>query len=103
MVMYGNTYGNGSTIGSWMYTDMAMFSASYLSFKNITIGYTFPETWLSKYKIGRLRIFASGDNLFMVTSHSGIDPRQSLVGGWEVGAFSYPTMRTFSGGINLEF
>jgi len=103
MLMYGNTYGNGSTIGSWMYTDMAMFSASYLSFKNITIGYTFPETWLSKYKVKRLRIFASGDNLLMFTSHSGIDPRQSLVGGWEVGAYSYPTMRTFSGGINLEF
>lgn len=103
MAMYGNTYGNGSTFGSWMYSDLAMFSASYLNLKNITIGYTLPESLLGRSKIKSLRIYASGDNMFMFTSHSGIDPRMSLVGGWEVGAFSYPTMRTFSAGINLEF
>ena len=103
MVMYGNSNGNGSTFGSWMYTDMALFNASYLNFKNITIGYTVPERLLGKSKIKKLRVYASGDNMFMLTSHSGIDPRMSLVGGWEVGAYSYPTMRTFSGGVNLEF
>src|SRR5690606_2193164 len=56
MVMYGNTYGNGATMGSWMYSDMALFSASYLNFKNITVGYTFPEDLLSKSKIKRLRV-----------------------------------------------
>ena len=103
MVMYGNTYGNGATTGSWLYSDLGLFSASYLNFKNVTIGYTLPESILSKMKIKRLRIFASGDNLFMKTAHSGIDPRQSLVGGFEVAAYSYPTMRTFSGGVSLEF
>ena len=101
--MYNNTYGNGSTFGSWLYSDMAVFNASYLNLKNITVGYTFPEKLLGNSKIKRLRIYASGDNIFMLTSHSGIDPRMSLVGGWEVGAYSYPTMRTFSGGINLDF
>ncbi|MNP73716.1 hypothetical protein D3C76_1704710 [compost metagenome] len=62
-----------------------------------------PENVLAKMKIKKLRIFASGDNLFMKTAHSGIDPRQSLVGGFEVAAYSYPTMRTFSGGVSLEF
>ncbi|MCT1523350.1 SusC/RagA family TonB-linked outer membrane protein [Sphingobacterium hotanense] len=103
MVMYGNTYGNGSTFGSWMYSDMAMFNASYLNLKNITVGYTLPADLLGNSKIKRLRVYASGDNIFMLTSHSGIDPRMSLVGGWEVGAYSYPTMRTFSAGVNLEF
>jgi len=103
MAMYGNTYGNGSTFGSWMYSDLAMFNASYLNLKNITIGYTLPESWLGRSKIKSLRIYASGDNILMLTSASGIDPRMSLVGGWEVGAYSYPSMRTFSGGINLEF
>lgn len=103
MVMYNNTYGNGATFGSWLYSDMAVFNASYLNLKNITVGYTFPEKLLGNSKIKRLRIYASGDNIFMLTSHSGIDPRMSLVGGWEVGAYSYPTMRTFSGGINLDF
>ena len=32
----------------------------------------------------------SADNLFMITSHSGIDPRMSLVGGYDVGAYAFP-------------
>lgn len=103
MVMYGNTYGNGSTFGSWLYSDMALFSASYLNFKNITIGYTIPESILKKSKLARLRVYASADNLFLATAHSGVDPRMSLVGGFEVGAYSYPSMRTFTFGLNLDF
>lgn len=43
MVMYGNTYGDGATIGSWAYTDMALFDSSYLNVKNITLGYSLPK------------------------------------------------------------
>lgn len=103
MAMYGNTYGNGATFGSWLYSDMALFSASYLNLKNITIGYTLPEKLLKKAKISKMRVFASGDNLWLLTSHSGVDPRMSLVGGLEVGAYSYPSMRTFTCGFNLDF
>ena len=102
MAMYGNTYGDGTTFGSWMYTDMALFSASYLNIKNITIGYTIPKSVLKKYRISDVRVYLSGDNLWMLTSHSGIDPRMSLIGGFEVGAYSYPSMRTFSFGVNLN-
>ncbi|MBW8325273.1 MAG: TonB-dependent receptor [Prolixibacteraceae bacterium] len=102
MAMYGNTYGDGSTFGSWMYTDLALFSASYLNIKNLTLGFTLPKSTLKKYKISNLRVYVSGDNLWMVTSHSGIDPRMSLVGGLEVGAYSYPSMRTISFGVNLD-
>jgi hypothetical protein len=102
MAMYGNTYGDGSTFGSWMYSDMALFSASYLDVKNLTLGYTLPKILLQKYKISALRVYMSVDNVFMLTSHSGIDPRMSLVGGLEVGAYAYPSMRTISFGVNLD-
>ena len=36
-----NFYYDGSTFGSWKYTDMALFSASYLRCKNITLGYPY--------------------------------------------------------------
>ena len=103
MAMYGNTYGDGSTFGSWMYTDMALFSASYLNFKNVTLGYTLPGSLLQKYKISVLRLYVSADNLFMLTEHSGIDPRMSLVGGYDVGAYAFPSCRTISFGINFDF
>ncbi len=103
MVMYGNTYGNGSTFGSWLYSDMALFNASYFNLKNITVGYTLPKELLAKSKFKKVRVYATGDNLNLFTSHSGIDPRMSIVGGFEVGAYSYPSMRTFTFGVNVDF
>ena len=82
---------------------MALFNASYLNFKNITFGYTVPQSFTQKYDISGLRFYVSADNLFMITEHSGIDPRMSLVGGLDVGAYAYPSMRTISFGINLDF
>ena len=103
MAMYGNTYGDGSTFGSWLYTDMALFNASYLNIKNLSLGYNLPEALLTKYKISNLRFYVSADNVYMLTSHSGIDPRMTLVGGFDVGAYAYPSMRTVSFGVNLDF
>jgi hypothetical protein len=105
MVMYGSTshYTNGATIGSWRYTDMALFNASYLNVKNIQIGYTVSPKLLKKINASSMRIFASADNAIMITGHSGFDPRMSLVGGLEVGAYSYPYMSTVSMGVNLDF
>lgn len=102
MQWYGADYYDGSTFGSWKYTDMALFSASYLRVKNVTVGYTFPKQLLSRLNISSLRVYASGDNLFMFSAAKGIDPSMSLTGGMEVGAYTYPTMRTFSVGVNLE-
>ena len=82
---------------------MALFNASYLNVKNLTLGYNLPEVLLQKYKISNLRLYVSADNLYMLTSHSGIDPRMSLVGGFDVGAYAYPSMRTISFGVNLDF
>lgn len=101
--MYNNTYGDGSTFGSWLYTDMALFNASYMNIKNLTLGYNLPETMLQKYKVSNLRFYVSADNVYMLTTHSGIDPRMSLVGGFDVGAYAFPSMRTISFGVNLDF
>ena len=81
---------------------MALFSASYLNVKNITFGYTLPADKTKKLGINNLRLYVSGDNLWMKAAHSGIDPRMSLVGGLEVGAYAYPSMRTISFGLNLD-
>jgi len=103
MVFYGaSKYTSGAEIGSWAYTDMSLFSASYMNLKNITLGYNVPETFLRKYRLSNMRLYVSADNLMMISAQSGIDPRMSLVGGFGVGAYSYPSMRTISFGINLD-
>ena len=103
MQVYSQSYRDGATIGSWAYTDMALFSASYLSIKNITLGYTLPAKITNKAKITSLRVFASADNPVLLYSHSGVDPRWSLVGGMEVGAAAYPYLAVYSFGVDISF
>ena len=83
-------------------TDLALFSASYLNVKNITVGYNFPQKWMDKIGIGGIRVYASLDNFWMICK-DGIDPRMSLTGGLDVGAMAYPYMRTCSLGVNVTF
>lgn len=102
MAMYKDTKANGSTFGDRLYTDMALFNASYLNIKNITLGYNLPKQLLQKYNISKLRVFFTGNNLFMFTSHSGIDPRMSLTGGMDIGPGVYPYARTYSIGVDID-
>jgi TonB-linked SusC/RagA family outer membrane protein len=104
MALYnnGNGYGSGTMVpGGW--TDIAQFKASYLSVKNVTVGYNLPSSLLKKAGISRLRIFVEGDNLFLFSASSGIDPRMDLTGGFGVDNYVYPFLRTYSLGLNLDF
>jgi hypothetical protein len=98
-----SVYYDGATTGSWKYTDMSLFSASYLRMKNLTLGYTLPKSILNKINVSKLRVYASADNLWYISAKKGIDPAMSMTGGLEVGQYVYPTMRTVSLGLNLEF
>jgi hypothetical protein len=80
-----------------------MEDADYFKIKNVTLGYTFPKTLTQKMNIANLRVYASCDNPVLLFGHSGIDPRWSMVGGMEVGAYSYPYLSVYTFGINLDF
>ena len=84
-------------------TDLCVFNASYLSIKNITLGYTLPKKLANKIKMSNLRVYASADNPCLLFSHSGVDPRWSMTGGIEVGAFSYPYLSVYTFGVNIDF
>jgi TonB-linked SusC/RagA family outer membrane protein len=56
------------------YSDYLVENGSYLKLKNLTIGYSLPKSWLSKWKISNLRIYVTGNNLFTVTKFTGLDP-----------------------------
>lgn len=99
----GNPKDFGANLGSWNYTDLGLFDASYLSIKNITLGYTLPKQVVNKVKISNLRLYVSADNPVLLYKHSGIDPRWSMVGGMEVGAYSYPYLSVYTFGVNLDF
>jgi len=76
-------------------------SASYFSLRNITLGYTFSKKLTEKYKIDKLRIYAVGDNLWMLSARKGLDPRQSFSGVTTSGTYS--ALRTMSLGLSVSF
>lgn len=88
-------------------SDRFVEDGTYLRIQNLTLGYNLPLNIISKAKLTRLRIYGAAQNLLTFTRYSGFDP--------EVGAFNqsvlltgidngrFPTPRTYSFGVNLEF
>ena len=82
-------------------SDFFLTKASYFSLKNITFGYTFPKTLVQKWGIDHLRLFFSGDNIWLRSKRKGLDPRQSFSGATAMGGYSQ--LSSYSFGINLSF
>ena len=99
---------DGDTSVGQSSVDRFSVSSNYLSINNVTLGYTFPAKWMSKIKVGGLRVFVTGDNLAVFAARKGIDPRYSMgIGGMTSGSGmntgSYSAMRNVTGGITLTF
>lgn len=75
-------------------------SSDYLNLNNITVGYTLPKKLVSKLGLTKLRVYFAGDNLALLSSRKGLDPRQSYT---TVSGYTYSAIRTLSGGINVSF
>lgn len=83
-------------------SDRFLENGAYLRLDNATLGYTFK---VRTKAINRLRIYASGNNLFIVTKYRGIDPEVNnggLTPGIDNNNF-YPKTRSFLLGANVIF
>ncbi len=80
-------------------------NGSFIKMKSITLGYTLPEMTCKTLGINNLRIYASIQNPFHITSYSGLDPEATmgspLVQGVDWGA--YPNSRNYLIGLNFSF
>lgn len=88
---------------------------SYLRLDNVALGYTLPADVVRKLHVSRLRVFVSGQNLFVITKYRGLDPETSTTGTTLAGVNSpnvpaigvdyngNPQQRTFTVGLNLGF
>lgn len=80
-------------------------SGSYLRLQNLSLGYTLPRALTQKFKVEKLRVYVSGQNLFTITDYSGYNPEvnarpsQNLTPGEDYG--TYPLARTYMFGLNL--
>lgn len=69
---------------------------NFIKLRNLTLGYTMPKSLSKKFYVERLRVYASGENLFAITGFSGMDPEMRV-------SMGYSTMRQYAFGINLTF
>ncbi|SHG74228.1 TonB-linked outer membrane protein, SusC/RagA family [Salegentibacter echinorum] len=71
--------------------------ASFLRLKTISLGYTLPADIMQVFGARSCKLFLSGQNLFVITSYSGMDPELPGLG------TSFAALRTVSGGVQLNF
>lgn len=77
-------------------SDAFVHDASYLRCKNLQVGYTVPRQFTERFSVSNLKLYASFDNLFTITSFPGLDP--------EIDAgVGYPAVRQYSLGLNITF
>lgn len=75
--------------------------ASFLKLANLSLGYTLPKSVVSKLDISKVRIYLQAQNLFTITSYSGLDPETSTRHGVDLDGM--PQQRVFSFGVNVAF
>jgi hypothetical protein len=71
--------------------------------KNVTLGYTLPTI----KGVQRIRVYASGNNLFTITKYTGFDPEVNTYAGSNtvigVDNLVYPPARSFLAGLQVTF
>lgn len=72
---------------------------SFVRLQDVTLSYNVPATFLNKFKVNRLKLYVTGNNLLTITDWDGWDPETGT--GLDTG--KYPVMRSYSIGLNLEF
>lgn len=81
-------------------SDRVLKDASYLSFRNLSIGYTLPKNVTSRLRLSKVRFYGLCENVCYFTARRGFDPRDSLTAG---SYGNWPVMRTISGGLQIEY
>ncbi len=98
----GHKGGDTTSDSQWM------CNGSYLRLNMLQLGYTFESNVVKKLGLSGLRMYLSGNNLFLITAKDflGYDPESTSSTskfGQNMTFFSYPRARTFTFGVNVTF
>lgn len=83
--------------------DSNIENISFLRLKQLVIGYQFPKTWLKGTFVKDANIYLSGENLFLITNYSGVDPEVINPYTGKDDGTQYPLSRKVTLGLNLKF
>lgn len=89
-----------------------LMDVSYIRLKNLQVGYTLPTKWTEAIHMKKVSVFFSGENLWtwspMYKHTRDIDVTANIYGNDSTlsttgDGYNYPTLRSFSIGLNLTF
>lgn len=82
------------------FSDRFLIGAAFFNVRNITLGYTFPKSWLKPIAVENARIYFVADNVALWSKRKGMDPRQYIYGQSQA---NYSAIRSMSVGLSLTF
>lgn len=72
-------------------------NGNFIRVRDITLGYTLsPKTLQFQHVVSAFRLYATGQNLFVITKYKGMDPELQNY-------MAYPMTRTYTVGVNVSF
>lgn len=74
--------------------DLGVQNASFLRLSTFTLSYNLPSTMTQRLRLGSVKVYATGTNMWLLTKDKGYDPE---TGDW------YPNSKTFVLGLNVSF
>ena len=75
--------------------------ASYVALRNVSLSYTLDQNVARDLGVDRLRVFVSGENLFISSKRKGLNPQYNLAG--TPSGNDYNPARVLSMGVNIAF
>ena len=95
------------SFGGYNYTPSDFFvqDGSFMRLRNITLGYTLPESLSEKLSLSSVRLYVKGSNIYTLTKYTGYTPE---IGGFDVLSNGidngvYPISAVYSFGLNIQF
>lgn len=76
-------------------SSLGLQDASFLRLQNISLGYSLPKSVTERLRIGSMRVYVTGHNLFTWTDYQSYSPEKE--------PDEYPEMVSVVGGIQLTF
>lgn len=76
---------------------------NYLRLRTLSLGYTVPARVAAKVGLSGVRLFCTGENLFLWDNYSGLDPEVVNLNDGKDSMSSYPLARKFTIGLTVNF
>ncbi|TWV98873.1 TonB-dependent receptor [Chitinophaga pinensis] len=93
--------------GNYRTSDRFIEKGNYFALRNVSLGYTIPaKVWGGQSNAPGIRVYVAGQNMFIITNYSGLNPELGYTDGNKqrgVDVATYPQARSITFGASMNF